>query len=215
MSIHGNLVTRVWLGLFLVYIAFFYWYTSFGGPLTSEEIVHYRGVVEKMYDGDPERIAVWQHFMKTDTGDDFGMISAVDLRESPTQIEGVEPGESSDEELARYAEPFFGQVVRSAAHPVLVGWAAAPAIDIWGIEGASDWNQGVVVRWRSRRGFLKFLEVMGDKAGDGTIHDFEIAAIEKTIAYPLDPWFHLGDPRLIIALVFAVFGLCVQAFRRV
>ena len=96
----------------------------------------------------------------------------------------------------------------------MMGWAAAPAIDIWGIEDASDWNQGVVVRWRSRRDFLKFLEVMDDKTGDGTIHDFKIAAIEKTIAYPLDLWFHLGDPRLLIALVLAVFGLCVQAFSR-
>lgn len=112
MSIHGNLVTRVWLGLFLVYIAFFYWYTSFGGPLTSEEIVHYRAAVEKVTDVDSERIAVWQHFMETDTGDDFGMISAIDMRETPTQIEGVEPGESSDEVLAMYSEPFFGDVLR-------------------------------------------------------------------------------------------------------
>ena len=212
MSLPGNLATRVRLVLFLVYIAFFYWYTSFGGPLTSEEITHYRGVVEKMSDGDPERIAVWLHFMQTDTGDDFGMISVVDMRETPTQTEGVEPGESSDEVLAKYTEPFFGRVVRSAAHPVLVGSAAAPAIDIWGIEGASDWKQGVVVRWRSRRDILKFMETMGDEAGDNsTIHDFKIAAIEKTIAYPLDPWFHLGDPRLLIALVFAVIGLSVQA----
>ena len=97
-------------------------------------------------------------------------------------------------------------------HPALRGSAAAPAIDIWGIEGASDWKQGVVVRWRSRRDILKFMETMGDEAGDNsTIHDFKIAAIEKTIAYPLDPWFHLGDPRLVIALVFAVIGLSVQA----
>ncbi len=214
MSLPGNIATRVWLVLVLVYSAFFSWYTSFGGPLTSDEIARYRGVVEEMSDGDPERIAVWQHFMQTDTGDDFGMISVVDLNETPTLIEGVEPGESSEEVLAKYTEPFFGQVVRSAAHPVLVGSAAAPAIDIWGIEGASDWGQGVIVRWRSRRDLLKFLEVIRDESGDSSIHDFRIAAIEKTIAYPLDPWFHLGDPRLLLALVFAVIGLSVQASSR-
>ena len=214
MSFPGNLAARVWLVLFLIYIAFFSWYTSFEGPLTSEEIAHYLGVVEELSDGDPERIAVWQHFMQTDTGDDFGMISVVDLRETPTPIEGVEPGESSEEVLAEYTEPFFGRVMRSGAHPVLVDWAAAPAIDIWGIEGASDWSQGVIVRWRSRRDILKFAESMRDEAGDSNIHDFKIAAIEKTIAYPLDPWFHLGDPRLVFALVFAVIGLSVQAFSR-
>ncbi len=214
MSLPGNIATRVWLVLFLLYTAFFSWYTSFGGPLTSEEIAHYRGVVEEMSDGNTERIAVWQHFMQTDTGDDFGMISVVDLSETPKPIEGVEPGESSEEVLAKYTEPFFGRVVRSGAHPVLVGWAAAPAIDIWGIEGASDWSQGVVVRWRSRRDILKFIEAIRDESGDSTIHEFKIAAIEKTIAYPLDPWFHLGDPRLVFALVFAVIGLSVQAFSR-
>ena len=214
MSLPGNLAARVWLVLFLLYVAFFSWYTSFAGPLTSEEIAHYRGVVEEISEGNPERIAVWQHFMQTDTGDDWGMISVVDLNETPTIIEGVEPGESSEEVLAKYTEPFFGRVVRSAAHPVLVGSAAAPAIDIWGIEGASDWSQGVVVRWRSRRDFLEFAEALLEVSGDSTIHDFKIAAIEKTIAYPLDPWFHLGDPRLVFALVFAVIGLTAQVSSR-
>ena len=49
---------------------------------------------------------------------------------------------------------------------------------------------------------------------DDAFYAFKIAAIEKTIAYPLDPWFHLGDPRLVFALVFAVIGLSVQAFSR-
>lgn len=214
MSLPGNLAARVWVVLLLLYVAFFSWYTSFAGPLTSEEIAHYRGVVEEISEGDPERIAAWLRFMQTDTGDDWGMISVIDLNETPMPIEGIEPGESSEEVLAKYSEPFFARVVRSAAHPVLVGRAAAPAIDIWGIEGASDWSQGAVVRWRSRRDFLEFAEVLRDESRSGGIHDFKIAALEKTIAYPLDPWFHLGDPRLALALLFAVIGLSVQALSR-
>ena len=99
MSLPGNIATRVWLVLFLVYSAFFSWYTSFGGPLTTEEIAQYRGVVEEISDGNPERIAVWQHFMQTDTGDDFGMISVANLNETPTQIEGVGAGVRSDRAL--------------------------------------------------------------------------------------------------------------------
>ena len=49
---------------------------------------------------------------------------------------------------------------------------------------------------------------------DSGIHDFKIAAIEKTIAYPLDPWFHLGDPRLVVGLLVLVFGSSFQAFHR-
>ncbi|MAG31939.1 MAG: hypothetical protein CL908_13710 [Deltaproteobacteria bacterium] len=211
MSLPRNIGAGVWLLLFVGYLAFFSWYTSFGGPLTSEEIAHYSGVVEEISDGDPQRIAAWQHFVQTDTGDDWGMISVVDLNETPRPIEGVEPGESSEEVLAKYTDPFFGRAVPSAGHPVLVGRAAAPAIDIWGVEGATDWSQGVVVRWRSRRDFLKVVEAIRDDADDSGIHAFKIAAIEKTIAYPLDPWFHLGDPRIVLSLLFAVIGLSVQA----
>ncbi|MCH2173569.1 hypothetical protein MK489_22560 [Myxococcota bacterium] len=214
MLLPGNRAARVWLGLVLVYLLFFFWYTSFGGPLTSEEISHFSRVVEQNVGDDPERTAVWKQFMETDTGDDFGMISVLDLKETPAPVQQIEPGESSEEVLARYTEPFFGQAIRSAAHPVLAGSAATSAIDIWGIEGATDWSEGAVVRWRSRRDFMQFLESMREDSSHSSIHDFKIAALEKTIAYPLDPWFHFGDPRIVLALGFAVIGLAVQAFSR-
>jgi hypothetical protein len=33
--------------------------------------------------------------------------------------------------------------------------------------------------------------------------------MEKTIAYPLDPWFCLGDSRLVFGLAFPVIGLAL------
>lgn len=208
-----SVTARVWLVLAVLYAAFFSWYTSFGGPLREEEIVRYRGMIEQVAEGDPERIAVWMHFMETDTGDDFAMLNAIDLRDTPTRVEGVEPGDTSEEVLAKYTRPFLGRAFRSAAHPVMLGFAAAPAIDIWGIEGADDWSQGGLVRYRSRRDLLEQVSAISEHADRG-IHAFKIAAMEKTIAYPLDPWYQLGDPRFVLALVFAVIGLSVQAFGR-
>jgi hypothetical protein len=193
-------------------MAFFGWYTSFGGPLSDEEIAYYGAVVEEVAE-DPERVKVWMHFMETDTGDDFVMLNAIDLHDTPEQVPGVEPGETSDEVLAKYTRPFLGKAFLSGAHPVVMGWAAAPAIDIWGIEGANDWSQGGLVRYRSRRDLLEQLVAIRD-LGDSNIHAFKIAAMEKTIAYPLDPWFQLGDPRFVFALLFAIVGLSVQAFSK-
>ena len=210
----GNFAVWVWLALGIAYFAFFFWYTSFAGPLTPEEITRYSAVVEDLTEGDPERIAAWQHFMETDTGDDWAMISVVDLRETPTPAPGVEPGQSSEEVLERYTEPFFSQVIPTGAHPVAAGSAAAPAIDIWGVENATDWSEGVLVRWRSRRDIMQFMEDLQAESRDGNIHDFKIAAIEKTIAYPLDPWFQVGAPRLILALAFLVIGLSVELLSR-
>ena len=58
------------------------------------------------------------------------------------------------------------------------------------------------------------MEDLQAESRGGNIHDFKIAAIEKTIAYPLDPWFQVGDPRLILALAFLVIGLSVELLSR-
>ena len=81
-----------WLSIGSVYIAFFGWYTSFGGPLTEQEIEHYlklfqqRGVAE-------EQAAMLEQFMRSDTGDDFVMLNNIDMYGTPLQVEGVEPGD--------------------------------------------------------------------------------------------------------------------------
>jgi hypothetical protein len=89
------------------------------------------------------------------------------------------------------------------------GWSAGRAIDLWGLEGADNWDQGALVRYRSRRDLLEmFEEIVEEESG---IHAFKVAAIEKTIAFPLDPWFQLGDPRLVLAMLLLIIALLLQA----
>ena len=38
----------VWLIIGMIYAAFFGWYTSFGGPLTNEEIDHYLSQLQSL-----------------------------------------------------------------------------------------------------------------------------------------------------------------------
>jgi hypothetical protein len=199
---------RVWLVLGVLYAALFSWYTSFGGPLTPDEVEHYSQRLTEL-GAKPERLSVWRAFMETDTGDDFVMLNAIDLRDAPTPGPGISSGDTSEDVLARYTEPFLGRALRSAAHPVMMGSAAAPAVDVWGIEGATDWDMGGLVRYRSRRDLLEqAVAIMASE--DSHIHGFKVAAMEKTIAYPLDPWFQLGDPRFVLAGLFTIVGLLVQ-----
>lgn len=193
---------RVWLALGLAYLAFFFWYTPFGGPLEQAEIDEYLTMLSR--NGvDPEKVAVWRTFLESDSGGDFAMFNAIQMRDTPLPVDGVSPGATSEEILARYTRPFLGRALRSAAHPVLLGSAAAPAVDLWGIEGAETWTTGGIVRYRSRRDLMEQATAVGPTG----IHDFKIAAMEKTIAFPLDPWLQLGDPRLILALVLSNIGL--------
>ena len=196
---------RVWLAIAIVYALFFGWYTSLAGPLSADEVEHYVELLSAN-GGDPDRIALWRAFMESDSGDDFAMVNVIELRDEPLQVAGVAPGETSNEVLARYTAPFMKTAVLSAAHPVYMGSAAADSLDLWGIEGAEKWTMGALVRYRSRRDLME----QATKVGPTGIHEFKIAAMAKTIAFPVDPWFQLGDPRLVLALLLAVLGLSLH-----
>jgi hypothetical protein len=196
---------KVWTVLAVLYAVFFYWYTPFGGPLTSAEIEQYVEQLERP-DSDPDRIAVWRRFMESDTGGDFAMANYIRLRETPTLVEGVAEGDTSQDVLRRYTEPFMREAFLDAAHPVFLGRAANDALDLWGIENADTWSIAGLVRYRSRRDVMN--QALKVRAA-GT-HRFKLAAMEQTIAFPVDPWFHMGDPRLLLAFLFLVVGLALN-----
>ena len=193
----------IWLVLIGFYAAFFGWYTSFGGPLSDSEIAHYMAIFEKREPApSPERLALLRNFMEEDTGDDFVMVNIIDMYETPLQIEGVESGESSEDVLAKYMAHMIPALFVRACHPVLYGQAAASAMDIMNAEGMEQWSTGAGMRYRSRRDVL---EISSNPAFAGA-HEFKIAAMRKTIAFPIDPWLQLGDPRLVLALLLSLIG---------
>ena len=197
------------VALLVLWIAFLCWYTSFGGPLGDAEIEEFVARMEQ--NGvEPERIALWRGFMESDTGDDFAVVNFMDLKDEPDRIEGIGPDETSEAVLARYTRPFFRRMMPRATHPVVLGSAAHRAIDLWGIEGAEDWTLFGMVRYRSRRDLM---EVASSVSASASIHEFKIAAMEKTIAFPIDPWFQLGDPRLVLAALFGIVALALPRGR--
>lgn len=199
----------IWLILVLVYAAFFSWYTSFEGPLTDDEMTDYMVKFENREPPPPaEAIERLRKFMEEDTGDDFVMVNVIDMYETPLQIEGVKPGETSNEVLAKYMEYMYPALFSRASHPVLFGESASSAIDLMNADGMGDWTQGAGMRYRSRRDML---EIATNPAFQGS-HEFKIAAMRKTIAFPIDPWLQLGDPRLVLALLLGLIG-CALSWR--
>ena len=193
----------IWLILLGIYGVFFSWYTSFGGPLTDEEIARYTEFFENREPPlSPDRMALIRKFMEEDTGDDFVMVNVIDMYETPLQVEGVEPGETSDEVLGKYMEFMYPALFARASHPVLYGQAANSAMDIMNAEGMGEWTTSAGMRYRSRRDML---EITVNPAFSGS-HEFKVAAMRKTIAFPIDPWIQLGDPRLVLALLLGLIG---------
>jgi hypothetical protein len=152
--------------------------------------------------------------MEEDSGDDFVMVNLIDMYETLLQVEGVEPGLTPEEMLARYMEYMLPELLARASHPVLDGRAASSAMDLMNAEGMEAWTRGVGMRYRSRRDML---EIATNPAFAGS-HEFKVAAMRKTIAFPIDPWMQLGDPRVLAALLLALIGCGLswrEALRRV
>lgn len=198
---------KLWLISALIYAAFVFWYTDLGGPVTDAEIQEWKQSMQTN-GSSPERIAYFEQFLKEDTGRQFLMLNAIDMNEDPPDVEGAEPGENADQLMGRYMEHMFVEFLGRACHPVIMGSAPFTAIDLVGIDGAAEWDQGAFFRWRSRRDFMHII------ANPITLsrHKFKLAALEKTIAYPVETSFYLGDLRFILGLILLSITALLDSF---
>jgi hypothetical protein len=99
--------------------------------------------------------------------------------------------------MARYMEHMIPELLKRACHPVIMGDAVHTVIDIVGIEGAEQWTAGAFFRYRSRRSFM---EIISNPAINAR-HEFKLAALNKTIAYPIETNLYLGDLRLLLGML--------------
>ena len=198
---------KLWLSSAVLYLLFFCWYTDFGGPLSDTEIDEY--VTARLAAGaDPATIARMETFMRADTGRQFLMINAIDYDENPANTPGAEPGENAEQLMARYMKHMIPALLSRASHPVIMGDSVFKSIDLLGIEGAEEWDSGAIFRYRSRR---TFFEIVGnpDFAGE---HHFKSAALEKTIAYPIETNLYMGDLRWLLGLFMLALTALLDAF---
>jgi len=187
----------IWMLAVVAFGSFTSWYTGFGAPLTPDEIDQYLARIELAGETDTESLARLRTFLEEDTGRDFVMVNSILMRDQPLREEGVGPDESSQQVLDRYMAYMWPALLRRACHPVLAGAAVAPALDHWGIEGGERWSSAGLMRYRSRRDLM---EIAATPEFNGP-HGFKIAAMEKTIAFPVETMIDLGDPRLLLGLL--------------
>ncbi len=183
----------------LIFAAFVLWYTDFGGPLSETEIKDFVSKLEEQ--GIPQEFqSQLRDFMETDTGRQFFMLNVLDMTENPPDVEGAEPGESAQQLMSRYMEHMYRELFRRACHPTTFGNAVHTALDLVGLEnidGIDRWDSAAFMRYRSRRSFMEVVTI----GETHSRHEFKIAALEKTIAYPVEAQINLGDPRLILGLL--------------
>ena len=206
---------RVWITLAIIYGLFFTWYTDFGGKLSDDEIKSYYSKFESnaLKDGrvlNPRGMDLIQKFMEEDSGKQFLMVNVIDMSENPTFPDGTVSEESADNLMNEYMEHMYGEILKRASHPVFMGSAVNGSMDLVGIENAEVWETAALIRYKSRRAFLEIVThpKMNSK------HKYKIAALEKTIAFPVENRLYLGDPRLLLGLIFLIIGLLVRPIAR-
>jgi len=186
----------LWIIPLLIYLVFVFWYTDFKGPITDKEINHLVSTLEKR-GVDDEILKTWIPFFKNDTGNEFFMVNAIDMRDDPSQAKGNENGTTVNEQMAEYMKFMYGHLLKRASHPVMIGDAVHTALDLYGIENAEKWDMAALFRYRNRR---VLLEIMLDPRSDDS-HDFKLAALEKTISYPVETKLYFGDIRILLGLI--------------
>ena len=189
------------IALLLTYAAFWCWYTPTGEPLTDDEITMYLNRIES-----PEGRARLEAFAREDTGRSFYVLNALDLNESPGVVPGAPADASGQQLMDLYMEHMFPALLARASHPAFFGTAVGASIDVVGVDNAETWDTGALVRYRSRRDLL---EIVTNPEFRGR-HHFKIAALEKTIAYPIETPFNPGDPRLLLGLMTALILLSAR-----
>jgi len=187
-----------WIALAILWGAFSFWYTSFGGPLSEAEIDGYlERAASQGRDG--ETLAMLEGFMRADDGEHFVMVNVLDL--APVDAE---------ENMGRYMAHMWPALLSRACHPIFAGSSIASAMDLSGVTeaagGAEVWDQAALMRYRSRRDLL-------DIAFDPAFlepHVFKMEALTKTIAFPVKPVLAFGDPRLLLAALLLIVGLLID-----
>ena len=206
---------RVWVALTIIYGLFFTWYTDLGGKLSDDEIKSYYSKFESnaLKDGrvlEPRIMELLQKFMEEDSGKQFLMVNVIDMSENPTFPDGTVAEESADNLMNEYMEHMYGELIKRASHPAFIGNVVNGSMDLVGIENAEVWETAALFRYKSRRAFLEIVTHpdMNSK------HKYKIAALEKTIAFPVEAQLYLGDPRLLLGFIFSILGLLLRPITR-
>ena len=208
---------KTWLILGAVYIGFFFWYTDMGGKLSQEEIQifikkHEQNIINDGVSPDSEefqlRIDFLKKFMEEDNGKQFIMVNNIEMNKNPGDVVGANPGESADQLISRYMEYMWPNLLKRASHPIFMSNAVYQSMDLVGIEGAETWDQAALMRYKSRRTMMEIVT----NPNMMNRHGFKIAALQKTIAYPVEPFGFYSDMRVIFGMLIAIVGLSIRLF---
>ena len=193
------------LALLALYALFLWWYGGRGKPLSQAEIVEFErllGQLSRDTQGQSTSELVRQ-FAANDDGCEFVMHNLVRYRAKALYPPGHAYGDSARDADKRYGRAVLLPLLRCGAMPIFLARCAGRFV---GPEGAAPWNYVAMVRYRSRRDFLRFAVAI--ESQDIAIHKW--AAIEETHITPLQPLASLIFVRAAVGGVFVLIAYVLK-----
>jgi hypothetical protein len=189
------------LPLLLIYLAFWFWWGGNGRPMTKQEIevglIRLQGTDTSEHG--KEAVQQVRELLSNDDGKEFVMQNLVRYRPKALYPAGLNYGDDPREADKRYGKSIIWDLLRNGNFILFIARRSGNFIVP---EGADAWHYVAMVRYRSRRDFLKFAEQ--SSSADKFVHKW--AAIEKTHVFPVKPIVSLFMVRTTVALALAVLG---------
>ena len=196
--------SRIIVGVLgVVYLAFLLWYGGSGEPLTPVERETYLArlteLAERRGEENPEIRDAFETLFTQDDGNEYFMINLMKFRETAIYPEGYDYDDDVEAAAARYSAAVIPALIKRGSIPILVADVAGRFIDF---EGADEWDQVGIVRYRSRRDMIEMALEIGER--DLGIHKW--ASIEKTHVFPANLMIDFVFVRGAVAALFLILG---------
>ncbi|MEN9995602.1 MAG: hypothetical protein RL462_378 [Pseudomonadota bacterium] len=202
----NNVMLAIYLPLVLLYLVFWLWYGGNGQRMSPQEIEE---ALHKLSSTDPARdnsaeVEDVRQLLASDDGKEFVMQNLVRYRAKALYPAGTHFSDDPREADKRYGKSIIGDLLR---YGNLVIFIARKSGDFVKPEGADAWHYVAMVRYRSRRDFVRFA-IRANQA-DKFMHKW--AAIEKTHVFPVKPLISLVAVRTLVALLLFTIGVILKS----
>jgi hypothetical protein len=170
------------LPLLALYLLFLAWYGGKGKPLRPDEIDAFFSTLGKMNlsESEKEIIPEIRRLLAKDDGQEFVMQNLVRYRPKALYPAGYGYGDDARVADRRYGKAIILPLLRQGSLPIFIARRSGSFIEP---EGADVWHYVAMVRYRSRRDFLRF--ALAIQQQDIAVHKW--AALEKTHVFPVKP----------------------------
>jgi hypothetical protein len=204
-----TLLLSIAVPLAVIYCLFLAWYGGRGKPLSPAEIEHFLAELNAhaRSERDSAAVAEVRLLLANDDGKEFVMQNLVRHRPKALYPPSYDYDNDARKADMRWGRAIFWPLLRYGNHPVFVARRCGTFIEP---EGLDAWHYVAMVRYRSRRDFLRFALVV-QKAGL-TVHKW--AAIEKTHVFPVKPLVSLIFVRGLMATALVFVGALIYLLAR-